>query len=199
MAGLREQQKERRRSEILDAALHLFEQNGFSGTPVERIAARVGVSEPTVFKYFPAKQDILLGLLDRADRHALVDARREMPLFDNAIDAICHLSNHVVDHELKILSPSIWRELVTMGIMTDAPKIVSDISDYLLEETSLLLQDLQSRKLIGRDVDINYMSFLLNDYSTILFMRLVFSEKLDVPGHKLAIRRFVTSLFTGMA
>src|SRR5690606_25799363 len=67
MSSLRERQKEERREAILDAAVTLFDQLGYSATTVEQIAARAGVSAPTVFNYFGSKQDILYALAVRAD------------------------------------------------------------------------------------------------------------------------------------
>ena len=54
-------------AEILaDAASELFLENGYSGTTVDQIAQRAGVSRATFFNYFGGKADLLWLDLDRS-------------------------------------------------------------------------------------------------------------------------------------
>jgi AcrR family transcriptional regulator len=54
-----------RREELISAAVHEFAHGGLHGTPVERIARRVGVAQPYVFSLFPSKRELFLAALDR--------------------------------------------------------------------------------------------------------------------------------------
>lgn len=56
--GIREQQKEKRREEILDAALDLFIRKGYAGTKISDIAEQVGMSTGLLFHYFPSKEKL---------------------------------------------------------------------------------------------------------------------------------------------
>ena len=56
---LRERNRARTRGDIEIAALELMEAQGYQATTVEEIARRAGVSSATVFRYFPAKEDML--------------------------------------------------------------------------------------------------------------------------------------------
>ncbi|WP_369158051.1 TetR/AcrR family transcriptional regulator [Streptomyces sp. R02] len=58
--GLRERKKIRTREAIRSAAYALIEQQGYDSTTVEQIAERAEVSPSTVFRYFPAKEDIVV-------------------------------------------------------------------------------------------------------------------------------------------
>lgn len=64
--GIRLEQKEMRRREILDTALHLFIRKGFAGTSVREIAREIDASPALLFHYFQSKDDILLELLSSA-------------------------------------------------------------------------------------------------------------------------------------
>lgn len=54
----RERRKEARPGELLDAALELFVEKGYTATRVEEVAARAGVSKGTLFLYFPSKEEL---------------------------------------------------------------------------------------------------------------------------------------------
>ena len=66
--GIREDNRVRMLQEIQAAALDLVEEKGLDATTVADIAARVGISERTVFRYYPTKMDALMpgqqGLID---------------------------------------------------------------------------------------------------------------------------------------
>ncbi len=61
-----------RRTQILEVAIKLFSQRGFSGTTTKEIAKSAGVSEAMVFKHFANKEELYSAILDlkACDRHA---------------------------------------------------------------------------------------------------------------------------------
>jgi len=54
-----------RRAALIEAAVHEFAHSGLHGTPVDRIARRVGVAQPYVFSLFPSKRDLFIAALER--------------------------------------------------------------------------------------------------------------------------------------
>jgi AcrR family transcriptional regulator len=55
------------RERILDTAFRLFYANGIRAVGVDRIIAESGVAKATFYKWFPAKDDLVLAYLDRVD------------------------------------------------------------------------------------------------------------------------------------
>jgi AcrR family transcriptional regulator len=74
--GLRESKKLRTRQEIADTAMRLFVKRGFDHVTVAEVAAAAGVSEKTVFNYFPTKEDLFFDEVP-ARQAAAVDAIRQ--------------------------------------------------------------------------------------------------------------------------
>ncbi|WP_055427303.1 TetR/AcrR family transcriptional regulator [Bifidobacterium aesculapii] len=62
------------RRTILDTALRLFEQEGYASVTTKRIAEESGTSAITLFRYFPSKEDLVLGL--STDGEPFVSVRR---------------------------------------------------------------------------------------------------------------------------
>ncbi|MCX4970480.1 TetR family transcriptional regulator [Streptomyces sp. NBC_00654] len=58
--GLRERKKLRTRRSIRREAYRLFAEQGYEATTVDQIACAAEVSPSTLFRYFPAKEDIVL-------------------------------------------------------------------------------------------------------------------------------------------
>jgi AcrR family transcriptional regulator len=69
--SLRERKRERTRQALVDAALELFERNGYEATTVAEIAARAEVGTRTFFNYFPTKEDLLFPEYDLRVRTTL--------------------------------------------------------------------------------------------------------------------------------
>ena len=74
---------EARPDEVLDAALDLFIEQGFSETRVDDIARRAGISKGAVYLYFPSKEKILEGLVLRA----------VSPIADSALEFLRDMEN----------------------------------------------------------------------------------------------------------
>jgi AcrR family transcriptional regulator len=62
--GLRERKKRLMRQQLSDTATQMFMDRGFDAVRVTEIAEACGVSEKTVFNYFPTKESLILDRLE---------------------------------------------------------------------------------------------------------------------------------------
>jgi AcrR family transcriptional regulator len=76
--GLRETKKLATRQHIADVAMSLFVQRGFDRVTVAEVAEAAGVSEKTVFNYFPTKEDLFFDEVPERARR-LTEAIRSRP------------------------------------------------------------------------------------------------------------------------
>ncbi len=53
-----------READILEAAIHLFAEEGFHSVTTRKIAARAGISEGTLFNYFSSKNELMRAILE---------------------------------------------------------------------------------------------------------------------------------------
>jgi AcrR family transcriptional regulator len=63
-----------RRREIIEAAVELFARDGYRGTGLAAIAAKVGVSQPTLRHHFGTNQSLLRAVLERRREQDLAAA-----------------------------------------------------------------------------------------------------------------------------
>ncbi|MEV4261369.1 TetR/AcrR family transcriptional regulator [Kribbella sp. NPDC049584] len=111
--GLRERKKRAMRQQLSDTAAQMFLEHGYDAVRVADVAEACGVSEKTVFNYFPSKEALVL---DRLEPTA--DALRTH-LADPALPPVAAMLK-VLDDELQGLSAS----------LTTAPDQVEAVARY---------------------------------------------------------------------
>jgi AcrR family transcriptional regulator len=82
----RERHRETLRSDLIEAARQLVQEEGYDGLTIRKLAKRVGYAPMSVYSYFADKQDILLALAE--DRFALLARRIEENTSDDPIEAL---------------------------------------------------------------------------------------------------------------
>ncbi|MCG8401588.1 MAG: TetR/AcrR family transcriptional regulator, partial [Firmicutes bacterium] len=60
---------EERRSQIIDAALRIFAERGFSGSRIKEIAELAGISETLIYQHFDTKEELYRAALQALFSH----------------------------------------------------------------------------------------------------------------------------------
>ncbi len=86
---------QRRRRQILDAAMSCFRRRGFHQTSMQEICAEAGLSAGALYRYFPSKSEIIAAIAeeDRSDIEPLFEA---IASGGDMIDGLCAFAEHVV-------------------------------------------------------------------------------------------------------
>jgi AcrR family transcriptional regulator len=70
---------EQRRQQLMDAALVVILERGYSGVSIEAIARAAGVTRPVVYDHFPNLGRLLHALIEREERYALAQLDAVLP------------------------------------------------------------------------------------------------------------------------
>lgn len=71
---------EQRREQLLDAALSVILEHGYSGVSIEAIARAAGVTRPVIYDHFPNLGALLHALIEREERYALAQLESVVPV-----------------------------------------------------------------------------------------------------------------------
>ena len=61
---------------IREEALQLFSQNGYTGTSMNDIAAKLGVTKAALYKHYKSKQEILDSIVEKASEYGLPEEQQ---------------------------------------------------------------------------------------------------------------------------
>lgn len=143
--GIREQQKEKRRREILEAALDLFIRRGYASTKISDIAERVGMSVGLLFHYFKSKENLYEELIKygiSGPMSTMADTDKEpLEFFDYTAERLFYIIKNV---------PSTAKMFVLMSqafYNEAAPQSVKDmLKDFdIYTPTAMIIQKGQAK------------------------------------------------------
>jgi TetR/AcrR family transcriptional regulator len=190
-----------RRQEILNAAEKLFSQKGFKGTTTKDLAARAGVHEAVLFRYFNSKHDLYQATLElkiSRNRHSALEQMeqsaksRDDRRFFEAL-AIGLLKRFEED-------PSIPRLILYSALEHHEPAKVTTERQLRVEQPTLDYISKRMRDGAFRKMDPNHAVFA---FGAMLFGYIVRQQILGMSKHKSHDRRkiardFVTIFLEGM-
>lgn len=127
---------------VLEAAVHLFAERGIDGSSMDAIAAASGVSKATIYKHWPDKDQLALGVLSH-----LHGFDEEFPAFDSGnirADLIAQLSYRPAEDRQK------WRERIMPHLIAYSAR--NQVFGRAWRELVIDRQRQQIRKLLQRGV-----------------------------------------------
>jgi AcrR family transcriptional regulator len=148
--GLRERKKQQTRRLLADTARQLFADRGFDAVTVAEIAHAADVSEPTVFNYFPRKEDLVFSGLEGFEDE-LLTAISERPTGQSVFDAFATFVGEprgLLAAGDKNIATRL-REISQM--ITDSPALLAREQQILARYTALLTDLIANETGAGAD------------------------------------------------
>jgi AcrR family transcriptional regulator len=145
--GLRAITRDAVRTRLSEVAIDLFTEHGFENVTVEQIAAAAGISARSVHRYFPAKEDMVVG--DPAAYGSVVrDAFVERPADEPVLSSLRAAFTLLLDRGGQDI-----RGKAALCVMTSVPALRARNHEKHLFWASLLTPIVAAR-LTGSDADL---------------------------------------------
>ncbi|MZF90125.1 TetR family transcriptional regulator [Streptomyces sp. SID5643] len=143
--GLRERKKIKTRQAIRAAAYALIEEQDYDATTIEQIADRAEVSPSTVFRYFPAKEDIVV---TDAWEPVVMAQVRARPQDESWADVLRHVMRTALDLSLAE-EPEVTRLRTRLGV--EVPAVRARMMESMAATGRLLREALAERSGLAPD------------------------------------------------
>jgi AcrR family transcriptional regulator len=112
------------RERILAAAERCIDRHGIRKTTMDDVACEVGLSRPSVYRYFADRDDLLIELITRHARSLLDGARksiaRQTSLVDQIVESVLYIAEHarrdpLTRHVIDPDATSLGRRMIASG------------------------------------------------------------------------------------
>ena len=98
-----QEKRERRRAEILHAALIAFRENGYHSTTLDDIAERLGVRKTALYHYFPDKDSILY----ECHRESLAEMARLIEESEDCCDTAAERLAYLIREHVRVMTETL--------------------------------------------------------------------------------------------
>ncbi|GIQ64655.1 hypothetical protein PACILC2_32230 [Paenibacillus cisolokensis] len=155
------------RTKILDAAARLFAKHGYNGATLDLVAADTGMTKGAVYWHFSSKSDLFLALCERSlDRllNRLPGQVHKVFASDNPTESLRRLlqSEFEACKEGGGERPLLFFEFIANSREPQIRKKLNEAFTKLIQGTSVLLKELQDRRLITKDAEPHNLAVTLH-------------------------------------
>jgi TetR/AcrR family transcriptional regulator len=143
--------EEEKRQRIVDAVLSVIAKHGVQATTTARIAAAAGVSEPTIYRTFRNRQEMLLAAADKVWQQR----RDELESFE-AADAMDHLRKICEYHTVGIQRTRVVRFLTELAVAPPTDGLREHLRDQQLQEAqrfAAIVEEGKAQGCVRPDID----------------------------------------------
>jgi AcrR family transcriptional regulator len=198
---MRERKRQERNDAIIDAAMELFQSNGYEQTTMEDIAADADVSPPTLYRYFPRKSELLIALFWK-ERERLAGALEEFHKESASWDAVSAVAGLLYLNNSGITSKSerrLWREAIAalMRMHDEANDEFRAIKQYFERHIERMLRRLHRDSLLAKDTPLPAMVNVLYAIAAENYYRMIANEFRRAEDEKRAIEEQVSLALKG--
>ena len=203
MSGLREKQKAERKLLIRETALRMFKEKGYKSVKVDDIAAEVGMSVPTLFKYYSSKHELLCELISDYDPEPIIEKFKSQIDMerDDPVNIICELEWRIAYEELTSCSPSLWREMMPsllFGQVEALPEAYIKSNEALIRSLVSFFEEMKAHGHFASHIDLEVAARYMNDFAHMQMIRLTRTEPLDWKSHREQVHQVLRMMYEGM-
>jgi AcrR family transcriptional regulator len=185
-----------RRCRILDAAERCFVRSGFHRTTMQDVAAEAGMSPGNLYRYFPSKDAIVVGLTER-DRS---DVARDFATFDSGEDFMTSFVKLGRKHfeeeprEKAIMCLEIWAESARNPSFA---KVCAEFEQFVIARLTEVLGQAQAQGEIPESVDPQAVARIISTLADGLFVRRAIAPGFDAAREVPNVINLIGALLSG--
>jgi AcrR family transcriptional regulator len=116
--------RDKRKEQIMNAALKVFARRGFIGAKTNMIAKEAGLSEGLLYKYFKSKDEIFVSLVQLAVDESMVAFKNVHQFPGSPLEQLRTLSKHILDEENQDGFLLIHQTRIGEGIPEEAKRLM---------------------------------------------------------------------------
>ncbi len=151
-----------RQREIADAALDLIHEKGIQGLTIKNLAARIGVTEPAIYRHYESKVQILTTILERFKTNTtrIFEAEKQEEM--NATEKITQLFRRHFSYISA--NPSLASVIFSEEIFKNEPVLIASIKDVIGYNQKLLTEmivDGQAKNQLRNDLPADHLALVL--------------------------------------
>lgn len=180
---------ERRREQIIDAAVEVFAEQGYSATSLRAIAERAGTSHVSLKHHFGTKETLFQRVLEHRfalDREARQSVTSGMGIIEIAS---MMMRRNVASPAVVQLDATLTAEAIDES--HPAHRYVRDTYDDFVREVVPLLESEQSAGLMRADLDAQVVARQLNGLIQGIQVQWLYNREIDMERH---VREFLDLL-----
>lgn len=193
MSGLREQQKESRRKQILASAREHFRERGYDATSIENIAESAEVSAVTIYNHYRTKGGVLLALVTESDSLLI---EKIIALMDDApadpLDAVCAFSDTINKHAFSYLNREIWRHVIATSIIegnSEFGQVYKNLDAELIRHLARFLEGLKDNESVIKSCDCRTAADVLYTVHNARFLEYIIDRTRTASQRDILTRR----------
>ncbi|MEW2305675.1 TetR/AcrR family transcriptional regulator [Streptomyces sp. NPDC006655] len=183
---------ERRRAQIIEAALAAFGQVGYRNASMVQLAAACGVSRAGLLHHFPTKESLLAAVLEERDRQDGEHFLESGALSQDGLAYFAGMLRLVAHNQANPLIVSLFAVLSSEATATDHPARPYFVERYARTRAEMqsAVDDLARRGLLRPHVDASRLAADLIAFIDGLQVQWLLSPDLiDMPEHLRAVLR----------
>jgi len=177
VSRLRQKHKQRRATQVLDAAEALFATRGYEATLIEEIAESASVAPATIYNNFATKPNLLMELALRHVHSVLPERRAFLQnLPDEPIEGIEAFERPLAERALRHLSRECWRIIMSAQFLeprSRASRTGARLNNLIKRHYIHMIRTYQARGRLDPKVDPAALSELIVGITTLNFGRFI--------------------------
>lgn len=191
---------------ILQAAIQVFSQKGFSASTTSEIAKNAGIAEGTIFRYYKTKKDILRSILIQLIN--LISGKLVMEgiekIFNDAQDKdLRSLFKELLYDRLRLaeMVTPMLRVVITEAIYHEDVReaIYKNIITRAIGSFTVFHQKMIEQGLIRSDVSSTaVLRSIIGSMATLLGQKILFGDKMDEKSFETEVENAIDILICGL-